>query len=613
MSDRAQRIEVFNDTQDWIKNDPALSASIPVAKKNTTVFYEDDYPAFDFSKTRDTVITVSGDRSYQAAMKLHRENPDAKIAVMNFANAFHAGGGVTNGASAQEECLCRTSTLYPLLYRRTLRDSFYKHHHDLNTPKATDSLVYTEGVIICKTDEDLPKRMPQEDWVTVDVITIAAPDLRDKSNVHVPLVNGGTYMNNAELFGYHVKRAIHMLTCAAAKGADILVLGAFGCGAFQNDPEVVARAYKIVLQEFPKVFKQIEFAVYCPPSGSRNYDVFKSALGDGNSQKFENKPKNSVFAKLTGLLEELKGDEYGTIHHSEGHKGTMDDPIPWPYITYSEAVHKLIEAVYDFDKENPEYNLKSYLETIEKAGIKNIDEVEPEKLDSYQTMAALMGIVRQERFCDGLILSCLENGVVQKLLMRLKDIDAGVSPKNSKKDMSKIELLHASCADQKVDAVVNAANRRLAEGGGICGVIFGKAGSNELAKACSKYNTPLNDGDAVITPAFNLKNAKAIIHAVGPNFGATPDAFEELFKAYYNSLTVLKDNGYHSISFPLISSSIFGGKLENPVAESTKQCVKAYKKFVEDYPSYQVNVKLCAFTSSEMEKAQKEFDIQMEK
>ena len=280
MSDRAQRIEVFNDTQEWIKNNPALSASIPVAKKNTTVFYEDEYPTFDSSKVRDTVITVSGDRSYQAAMKLHMENPDAKIAVMNFANAFHAGGGVTTGASAQEECLCRTSTLYPLLYRQTLRNTFYKHHYDLNTPKATDSLVYTEGVIICKTDEDLPKRMPQEDWVTVDVITIAAPDLRNKSNVHVPLVNGGTHMNNAELFGYHVKRAIHMLTCAAAKGADILVLGAFGCGAFQNDPEVVARAYKTALQEFPKVFRQIEFAVYCPPAGSRNYDVFKRILGE---------------------------------------------------------------------------------------------------------------------------------------------------------------------------------------------------------------------------------------------------------------------------------------------------------------------------------------------
>lgn len=278
MSTPDERIKVFEDTMDWIKNDPDLSASILVAKKKTTVYFEDDYPDFDITNTKDTVITVSRDRSYDAAMRLHRQNPDAKIAVMNFANAFHAGGGVTKGSSAQEECLCRTSTLYPLLYRKYLRDTFYKHHYDLNTPKATDSLVYTEGVIICKTDEDLPKRMPKEDWVMVDVITIAAPDLREKSNKHAPLVNGGTYMNNAELFGYHVKRAIHMLTCAASKKADILVLGAFGCGAFENDPEVVARAYKIALHEFPKVFDKIEFAVYCSPKSSRNYDVFSREL-----------------------------------------------------------------------------------------------------------------------------------------------------------------------------------------------------------------------------------------------------------------------------------------------------------------------------------------------
>ncbi len=164
------------------------------AKNNTRVYYEDEYPAFDDGKILDMKITVSGDRSFQAAMRLAAANPDAKIAVMNFANAFHAGGGVTKGSSAQEECLCRTSTLYPLIYRNTLRNSFYKHHHDLNTPKASDSLIYTEGVVICKTDEDLPKRMPKDKWVTVDVITIAAPDLRDKSNIHAPLVNGGTAM-----------------------------------------------------------------------------------------------------------------------------------------------------------------------------------------------------------------------------------------------------------------------------------------------------------------------------------------------------------------------------------------------------------------------------------
>ncbi len=278
MSTREERIEVFEDTLDWIEKDPDLSASVQNAKKNTTVFYEDDYPAFNTSETKAMYVTVSMDRSYQAAMRLSKESPGAKIAVMNFANAFQAGGGVTKGSSAQEESLCRTSTLYPLLYRKYLNDTFYKHHRNMNTPKATDSLVYTEGVIICKTDTDLPQRMPKDEWVTVDVITVAAPDLRRKSNMHAALVGRGAYMNDAELFGYHVKRAIHILTCAAAKKADILVLGAFGCGAFENNPEVVARAYRTALQEFPKVFSRIEFAVYCSPKDTTNYDVFSQVL-----------------------------------------------------------------------------------------------------------------------------------------------------------------------------------------------------------------------------------------------------------------------------------------------------------------------------------------------
>ena len=102
MSTPDERIKVFEDTMDWIKNDPDLSASIPAAKKNTTVYFEYDYPVFDMTKTKDTVITVSRDRSYEAAMRLHRQNPDAKITVMNFANAFHAGGGVTKSSRNYE-------------------------------------------------------------------------------------------------------------------------------------------------------------------------------------------------------------------------------------------------------------------------------------------------------------------------------------------------------------------------------------------------------------------------------------------------------------------------------------------------------------------------------
>ena len=175
--------------------------------------------------------------------------------------------------------------------------------------------------------------------------------------------------------------------------------------------------------------------------------------------------------------------------------------------------------------------------------------------------------------------------------------------------MSTFTLIHGSCADQIADAVVNAANRNLSAGGGICGVIFSKCGHAQLTQACSAIQTPVKDGNAVITPAFNMKNAKHIIHAVGPDFNQTPTAFLELFNAYYNSLVILMNNNLHSISFPLISSSIFGGNLPNPVGEFAKQCGRAYKKFVQDYPDYDVNVILCGFTQSEYQAAKTELGM----
>ncbi len=73
--------------------------------------------------------------------------------------------------------------------------------------------------------------------------------------------------------------ASHIQIPVVAKGVDTLIHGAFGCGAFQNDLVIVAKAYKTVLQEYLKVFRKNEFVVYCPPGGSRNYDVFKRVLG----------------------------------------------------------------------------------------------------------------------------------------------------------------------------------------------------------------------------------------------------------------------------------------------------------------------------------------------
>lgn len=172
--------------------------------------------------------------------------------------------------------------------------------------------------------------------------------------------------------------------------------------------------------------------------------------------------------------------------------------------------------------------------------------------------------------------------------------------------MSKIELINESCVNQNVDAIVNAANRDLIAGAGVCGAIFSKAGYDELTQACREIKTPLKDGEVALTKAFNITNTKYIIHAVGPNFCLTPDAFEELYYAYYNSLKVLKDNNLHSIAFPLISSGIFGGNLENPVRESAKQCYRAFNKFVNENIDYDIDVKLCAYTKQEYDEAKKE-------
>ena len=171
--------------------------------------------------------------------------------------------------------------------------------------------------------------------------------------------------------------------------------------------------------------------------------------------------------------------------------------------------------------------------------------------------------------------------------------------------MSKFELINGSCVNQEVDAIVNAANSYMMHSGGVARTILMKAGV-ELNYACREHQLPIKVGEVIVTPAFNIKNSKIIIHAVGPDFSRKPDAFIELFDSYYNSLIALKNNNYHSISFPLISSSIFGGNLDNPVKESTKQCIRAYNKFINDYPDYDIDVKLCAYSSSEMKDAQEE-------
>ena len=181
--------------------------------------------------------------------------------MLNFASAKNPGGGVTRGSSAQEEALCRCSTLYPCLLGDELWQKYYKMHRDRHDVTYTDACIYTPDVLVIKTDTDAPERLPENKMQAVDVITCAAPNLRERpSNAMNPGAGSPVRLSRQDIYSLHTQRARKILSVAALHDGDVLILGAFGCGALSNPPQVVAPAYRAGLQDFAHAFCAVEFA-----------------------------------------------------------------------------------------------------------------------------------------------------------------------------------------------------------------------------------------------------------------------------------------------------------------------------------------------------------------
>ena len=270
---------IFFDTRNSYETDPRLREAVHRSTIEARLYMPGDGIGLPEADDGQPHLQVTDSRTFAAAKRLHDEDPSRHIAVLNFASATNPGGGVIDGARAQEESLCRCSTLYPTLDQQRFWNGYYRYHRDRGDFRYTDACIYSPGVVVFKDDGFYPEPLPEDEWYTVDVITCAAP------NLYYSFYYGSDYgVSDAELYDIHASRAKRICEVAAVNGVDTLVLGAFGCGAFRNDPWVVARAFRDVLAEMGGYFETIEFAIACAPgTESENLRAFRSTLlGEGD-------------------------------------------------------------------------------------------------------------------------------------------------------------------------------------------------------------------------------------------------------------------------------------------------------------------------------------------
>lgn len=189
------------------------------------------------------------------------------MVLLNFASARNPGGGFLGGARAQEEELCRCSGLYRALLTQP---TYYEVHRVNRSVLYTDHLIYSPRVPFFRVAADAPLL---DDPFLPSVITAPAP-------------NAGAIQRNQPELTVRIaatfeRRWANVLATAERHGHQTLVLGAWGCGAFRNDPSLVAHAARRVLESerFAAVFRRVVFAI--PDSGrqsSRNLEVFRSAF-----------------------------------------------------------------------------------------------------------------------------------------------------------------------------------------------------------------------------------------------------------------------------------------------------------------------------------------------
>ncbi|MBO5716408.1 MAG: TIGR02452 family protein [Clostridia bacterium] len=272
---RTKNAEIFRNTEQRYTSDSTLIKAIQKSTEAQVFISERESVVVHLPhKVEKAKVIVSGKRSLEAAESYAKQGK--KVCVLNFASATNPGGGVVNGSSAQEECICRCTTLYPCLNTNQMWNVFYSPHRKAANPLYNNDCIYTPDVCVFKIDTNFPEPLASKDWWNVNIITCAAPNLRERpSNAMNPHAGDrAAKITPTELEKLLAERIRRIFEIAASNRNEVLILGAFGCGAFKNPPQIVAKVFNAVMQDYLCYFDTIEYAVYHTEREVGNYDAF---------------------------------------------------------------------------------------------------------------------------------------------------------------------------------------------------------------------------------------------------------------------------------------------------------------------------------------------------
>ncbi len=201
----------------------------------------DDRPTATFETVNATTLSAS--------RRLLRDEPSARVLALNFASAKNPGGGFLNGSQAQEESLARASGLYACI--NPLQD-MYEANRRFPSCLYTDHMIYSPDVPVFRDDDDVLLEEPDPiSFITAPAVNAGVVHAREPRNV-------------ARIEPVMIARIEKVLALAVVNGHDVLVLGAWGCGVFGNDPAQVARGFARHLTgegRFRSAFRKVAFAV----------------------------------------------------------------------------------------------------------------------------------------------------------------------------------------------------------------------------------------------------------------------------------------------------------------------------------------------------------------